>query len=251
MRTTAIELAAAPISVWVRNTLDWRNRASVDAGLLKAFRPKVETWNETFTMPYHEFRQRLKVIAQLNLSRIQHAHCVSRAQVPPGGLVVPVDDDDWFSPALAIRLQEAIDPSFQGYYWTRHILELKRHRRRFKGWLREAITGKIIFATNNYALSDVPDLARLAKNHEAASEYFRARPRQKKYLRAALSIHNRSLASQTVLGWLRPTITRDELVEHFDQYRTLYPRTRLSRALRWATPYVALMSELMDDLKVR
>jgi hypothetical protein len=247
----AIERTAATIHVWVRHTLDWQNRAAVDAGLLKAFRPKVETWNTTFIMPYHEFRQRLKVIAQLSLSRVQHVHRVSRPEVPSGGLIVPVDDDDWFSPELAIRLQEAIDPSFRGYYWTRHILEPERHRRRFKGWLRESITRKVIFATNNYALSDVPDLARLAQNHVAASEYFQARPGHRRYIRAALSIHNRSLASQTALGWFRPTITRDELIERFERYRTLYARTHLSRALRWAEPYVSLMCELMADLKLR
>jgi hypothetical protein len=66
-----------------------------------------------------------------------------------------------------------------------------------------------------------------------------------------LSVHNRSLASQTALAWLRPSITREELIERFDEYRTLYASTRLSRALRWAEPYVALMAELMDALKLR
>jgi hypothetical protein len=235
----------------VRRTLDWQDRAAVDAGLDEGFRPKVETWNETFNVPYHEFRQRLKVIAQLNLNRVENARCVSLQEVPPGGLVAPVDDDDWFSPELANRLPEELDPSLQGYYWTRHILEPQHQLRRVRGWLRELVTGEIIFATNNYAVRNVPDLVLFAAKHYAASRYFQANPQRRKYLRAALSVHNRSLASQTVLGWLRPAITRDELVERFDQYRTFYARTRLCRALRWAEPYVALMSELMDELKLR
>jgi hypothetical protein len=197
------------------------------------------------------FRQRLKVIAQLNLNRVENARCVALQEVPSGSLVVPVDDDDWFSPQLANRLQEEIEPSFQAYYWTRHILEPQRQLRRFRGWLRELVTGEIIFATNNYALRSVPDLALLAGSHYAASRYFQANSKRRKYLRAALSVHNRSLASQTVLGWLRPAITRDELVERFEQYRTLYTHTHLSRALGWAEPYVILMSELMGELKLR
>ncbi len=241
------------IYVCMRRTLDWQNRAAVDAGLVQGFRTKIETWNTTFNVPYHEFRQRLKVIARLNLSRMENARCVSLEEVPPGGLLVPVDDDDWFSPELASSLQDEFDPSIQAYYWTRHILEPQRQLRRFRGVLRELITGEVIFATNNYALRNVPELAmaRLAADHIEASRYFQANPQRRRYLRAALSFHNRSLASQTVLAWLRPAITRDELVESFDQYRTLYARTHLSRDLRWAEPYVALMSELMGELKLR
>lgn len=241
------------VYICLRETLDWENEAAVDAGLVDRFRPQVETWNGTFNIPYHQFRHRLKVIAQRNLSRVEGVRCVRLEELPPDGLVVPVDDDDWFSPEVANRLREAFDPSIQAYYWTRHILEPERKLRAFKGWLRELITGEIIFATNNYAVSNVPDFARFVRAHLVASEYFQAHPRQRRYLRAALSLHNRNLASQTVLGMgkLRPPIPREQLIERFGEYRTLYARTRLPRALRWAEPYMAMMAELMDDLKLR
>lgn len=239
------------VYIQLRPTLDWRDRAAVDAGLIEKFRPKVETWNATFNIPYHEFRQRLKAIAQSNLNRVENARFATSEAVPPGALLVPVDDDDWFAPHLADRLSEETDPSILGYYWIRHILEPGRHLRRWKGLLKEALTGKIILSTNNYALREGPGMAPLALHHLDASRYFLTRPRELKYLPMALSMHNRSLASQTVLAKGRPTITRDELIETYERYRTLYAGTRLSRDLRWAEPYVASMSELMDELKMR
>jgi hypothetical protein len=237
------------IYIHLRQTLDWRDEAAVHAGLIDKFRPKVETWNATFNIPYHQFRQRLKEIAQLNLSRVDNARFAKLEAVPPQAIVVPVDDDDWFSPDLAARLAEKNDPAIRGYHWVRHILEPERHRRRFRGLLKEALTRKVIFATNNYAIRNGPGVKALLLNHLNASYDFHARPAEFKYVPAALSIHNRSLASQTVLAYGRPALLRDELLESYERHRMLYARTRLCRSLRWAAPYVALMAELMDDLK--
>jgi hypothetical protein len=237
----------AIVCICVRPTLDWTSKAAVEAGLIEAFRPMVEMWNTSFNIPYHEFRQRLKVIAQLCLSRVDGAQRATLDSAPPGALLVPVDDDDWFSPDLVHRLRQAFDPSISCYYWSRHILEPERRKRRWKGLLKEFLTGRVIFATNNYAIRNTPGLADLTLHHMTARDHFEAT--QVRYLPAALSVHNRSLASQTVLGMKRP-IARDQLVERFECYRTLYARTHLSRGLRWAVPYVIMMSELMHSLKL-
>jgi hypothetical protein len=239
------------IYICMRRTLDWQNKAAVDAGVIAGFRPKLETWNLTFNIPYHEFRQRLKSIAQLNWDRVENASCITYNEAPPGALLVPVDDDDWFSPDLANNLREAFNPSIVCYRWIRHILEPERHRRSIKGRIKELLTGKVIFATNNYGIRNFPQLAAFVASHMQASRHFQDNPGAVKYLPVALSIHNRSLASQTVLRMRQPTISRDELIESFGRYRMLYARTRLSRALGWAAPYVAMMSELMNALKPR
>jgi len=239
------------VYVCVRRTLDWGDKAAVDAGLIESFRPKAELWNATFNIPYHEFRQRVKRIAQLSLDRVENAQRASVEAAPPGALLVPVDDDDWFSPDLANRLREEFDPSISCYYWNRRILEPGRHLRRIKGLLKEFVTGEVIFASNNYAIRNVGDLARLTGGHTEVYRHFQATRGQVKYLAAALSLQNRSLASQTTLGLWRQALTRDALIERFDRYRTLYPKTHLSRGLRWAAPYVTLMSELMDALKLQ
>jgi hypothetical protein len=237
------------VYIHLRRSLDWADEAAVQSGLVAKFRPKLETWDATFNIPYRCFRLRLKEIAQLNLSRVEGARFAELEAVPPGAIVAPVDDDDWFSPHLVSRLTAASDPKIRGYHWIRHILEPERHRRRLKGLLKEALTRKVIFATNNYAFRNGPGVEALLRNHLSASYELHAHPAEFKYVSAALSLHNRSLASQTVLAYGRPTLTREELIESYEIHRTLYARTRLSRSLRWASPYVALMAELMDDLK--
>ena len=57
------------------------------------------------------------------------------------------------------------------------------------------------------------------------------------------------MASQTVLAITRPTISREELIQIYQQHRQLYARTFLSPSLRWAKSYVAMMAQLMDELK--
>jgi len=231
----------------MRGTLDWTSKAAVDAGLIDTLRPVVEMWNACFNIPYHEFRQRLKIIAQLCLGRVEDVRYASFKSAPPGALLVPVDDDDWFSPDLVHRLRQAFDPSIPCYYWTRHILELERTKRRWKGLLKEFLTGCVIFATNNYAVCNLGDLTEVAPRHMKVREHFQAA--QVRYLPVALSVHNRSLASRSILG-VRP-IPREQLVEYFERYKTLYARTRLPRSLQWAVPYVAMMSELMEELRLR
>jgi hypothetical protein len=239
--------------IQVRQTLDWGDSAAVEAGLIARFRPQFEIWNATFDMPYGEFRRRLKIIAEDNWSRVRNARVVGPDAVPLGELFVPVDDDDWFAPELGERLGEDRAPAVFGYHWIRHILEPERRLRGLKGLLKEALTRKVIFATNNYALRKRDGLDDLGVDHLAATRHFHEHPRQWKYLHAALSMQNRSLASQTVLGlglgrWV---ITREELIERFETYRTLYARTRLSRSLRWAEPYVLSMGDLMRELTVK
>ena len=242
---------AAPIYICVRKSLDWRSPALVEACLHEEMRPKVEVWDATFDLPYREFRQRLKEIARTNLDRVENAACVPLARVPPGALVVPVDDDDWFSPELANRLLERYDPAFPLYRWIRAVIEPPRRRRRrlrLRPWRSKE---RFTCGSNNYAVANVPELAPLLQNHVRASEYFDGHPSQVRRLRETLAIQNRSLASQTALAWRRPFVSREELIESFERYRGLYSGWRLPRALRWARPYVDRMHELMQEIHVR
>jgi hypothetical protein len=244
---------AAGIYICIRRTLDWRDAARVRAGVLPEFRPKLEAWNATFDLPYHRFRERLTEIARLSLARVEGAACVSLEAVPPGGLIVPVDDDDWFAPQLAQRLRKVHDPSLHGYRWKRHVIEPLRRRRgplRFVSPLRPA-RERFTCATNNYAVKNLPELAGFATAHTRASEYFDAQPSRVRRIAGFLAVQNRSLASQTALAWRRPGITRDELVAAFERYRDLYAGWRLPRGLGWARPYVERMAELMAEIELR
>jgi hypothetical protein len=105
--------------------------------------------------------------------------------------------------------------------------------------------------TNNYAVRNEPELVPLALNHLQASAYFDSQPGKITRIPATLGIQNRNLASQTSLAFGRPTVSRRELVMLREKYRVLYATWRAPIALRWATPYVELMGELMKEVRVR
>src|SRR5689334_16033614 len=115
-----------PVFVVIRKTLDWSDEAAVEAGLRADLRPKVATWDATFRMPYREFRQRVKEIARENLARVEGVVVAPIEEVPPGALMMPVDDDDWYAPDVATRLREGYDPAAKGWSWPSFTLEARR-----------------------------------------------------------------------------------------------------------------------------
>jgi hypothetical protein len=252
-------LAATDVYICIRKTLDWQDESLVRKHILPEFRPKLETWNATFTLPYHLFRHRLKEIAQRSHASVEGATCVPLDQAPFGSLIVPVDDDDWFGPDLAIRLRAHHDPGARGYLWTREVIpesrrrrrRRRRHRFRPRFLRRRRRSPRYTCATNNYALIHAPDARLIARAHTRASEWFDANPGLVQRIPGVLGVQNRSLASQTALGWKRPSISRDELVERFERYRGVYDSWKPSRDLRWAQRYVDAMAALMETIKVR
>jgi hypothetical protein len=241
------------IYICVRATLDWRDEAAVARDLKPEFRPKLETWNETFTIPYHEVRYRLKRMAELNLSRVENAVCARLDEIPDGALVVPVDDDDWFAPTLAHGLLASCEPHIVGYRWKDYTVEIGRplEARLHHLWWRLRGNRPLTCGSNNYAVTKVAERLPLVASHRQASRYFDARPDRVRRLRGAWSVRNRNPTSQTEMGWRQPRVTRAELVETFGQYRRLYSRIRVPRAFRWAQPYVAMVADLMREIQVR
>src|SRR5262245_32597943 len=129
-------MTAPAVYVCVRRTLEWWDEAEVRAHLIPAFRPKMEVWNATFDVPYHVFRHRLKRIAQASLARVEGAVCAPLDAAPLGAVVIPVDDDDWLAPDLALRIRGRYAPEMKGYLWVRTVLEPRvPWRRRFWYWL--------------------------------------------------------------------------------------------------------------------
>lgn len=248
--------ACPEICLCVRRTLDWGDEAAVESRLDPDFRPKYEMWNATFNIPYRRFRVRLKEIAEATLLGVQGARLVTPATVPPGSLVVPVDDDDWLAPDLAARLREAWDGSTQGYSWRSHILEARplRHPLRWiLGLMRPVVPkgSRFTCSSNNYAFVAGSDAEELLRSHVQASRRFDAHPDELRRLPLALSLQNRNLSSQTVLGWGKPSIPRRRLLRRFRRYRELYDRVALPGDLSWARPCVAAMAALMRELAVR
>ncbi len=245
------------VYIVIRRTLEWQDEAAVRDGLRPEFRSKYETWNRTFQMPYHLFRVRLRDIARSNLGRVTDSAVVPIAAVPPGALVAPVDDDDWFAPDLANHLRRAHDPAIRGYHWTPYILEAQRVRRRWPWPFRRrggSAPGAAPIAftceSNNYAVVNTVGWCELTQRHSLASRHYDEHPSDVKHIALMLSLQNKNLSSQSVLDWGQPTVDPDMLRRRFHRFRSFYSRTVLPAPLSWATPYVHRMAELMHDLRL-
>jgi hypothetical protein len=238
----------------IRRTLPWHDPAAALAAMVPNLRPRVVLWDATFDIPYTEFRRRMAAIALDNMSRVANAKVARLDQVPPGALVVPTDDDDWFSPELAERVLEQEQAGVDGYHWKRSTLEAYRRAPRWRlfGGARERRdTSSFTCATNNYALRYQPEHAMLVMSHVQASEHFDANAARIRRIDASLSVQNRNVASQSALGKKRPSFTREDLLASLDRHRKLYRRLRLPPELAWAKPYADAMRELTEALRVR
>lgn len=241
--------------LWVRATANWEDEGAFLAQLDPAFKPKVDLWNATFDIPYHRFRHEIRRIAQMNLARVESAAVLPWHEIPDGALVAPVDDDDWFAPNLARVLESANDAQAVGYFWTSSFVEVPINFGHRLGLLRRALfpstSPRWICTTNNYAVVKRPDTRPLLEKHTVASERFAGRDAARvRRIDQRLSVMNRTLASQTSLGFLRPRIRRAELLRKLRRYRTLYTAP-LVPELAWCQPYREMMADLMRSLRVK
>jgi hypothetical protein len=241
------------IHICIRRTLDWKDEAFVNARLMPALRPKVLAWNATFDMPYHVFRQRLKEIAEENFARVEGCARTELDAVPPGDVIVPVDDDDWLAPELGVHLRRSLDDRAGGYLWRRKVIEAPPLWRRARARVGRVIGRRELHTckTNSYAVVNRPGLRELALGHVRASEHFDAHPTDIRRIPVTLAIQNRSLGSQTALAWDRPSISRAELLAVYRRHRDLYRSVKLDTGLSWARPCVDQMANLMQEIRPR
>lgn len=243
-------MGSPAIYLCVRRTLNWHDEAEVEAKLIPAFRPKMAAWNATFDTPYYVFRQRLKAIARASLDRVEGARLATIDAIPDGAIAVPVDDDDWFAPDLAARIEAAYQPNAAGYLWRRATVQVPiplGRRLRYLLWSFKAPTCN----TNDYAVTSFPCAEPILIYHVRAGRYFDTYRDRIVKIPATLAIQNRNVSSQTAMGWRRPTITREELIRSYERHRALYASLALIPDLAWAKPYVAEMAELMSQLRVK
>lgn len=247
-----------PIYIRLRETIDWSNESTVNAQLIPAFRPKLQAWNNTFNIPYHLFRTRLKQITLSNLSQINTAKLIDTDPPTSSATIIPIDDDDWLSPHIAQHLNQHHSPNAQGYYWTRYVLEARPQRNPLQ-WLLPNRNRPIsqpqhdrwTCGTNNYAIHTTNNWLELFNHHRAASRYFDTHPDNIQYIPQILSVQNRNLSSQTVLGHRGPMIGPIKLRRRYHRYKRLYNNLILPPNLNWMQPCINQMAQLMNELKFR
>ena len=241
------------IHIWVRKTLNWQDEKAFLAQLDDTFRPKVQTWNSTFNMPYHLFRNELKQIASHNLLAVADARISTLEEIPESAIVVPIDDDDWLAPEIAGQLVSSMAEGIDGCHWRRDFLEppavgLEKYKRFIKFDLLRRPRRPWSCSTNSYAFRYHDRHFSLLNSHVHASHYFDQNPGRVKFVDQHLSLMNRSVASQTALNWKRPGISRRQLLSNFEACRGLYDGARHYCPVRcW--PYLKKMSCLMSELK--
>ena len=234
--------------------MDWRDEAAFRAQLDPAFAPKVDLWDRTFTTPFHVFRQRVKEIAQVSLSRVRGAACAPWDEIPDGALVIPIDDDDWLAPDAAEAVGAELRNGAMGYHWiSSHVqvpLSLRHRLALFKRWLFPWTPPFWTCSSNNYAFVKRADMGTQLLKHSASNRWFEQAPAGAVHrIERRLSVQNRTLASQTSLAWRRPSMTRGELVRKFREYRNLYSRP-VAADLAWCRPYLVMMADLMSRLRL-
>jgi hypothetical protein len=239
------------IYIWTRRAPKWEDWEAVQAQLPRQMTSKVELWNDTFNIPFHLFRHRVRQIAELNVSRVERAVSAPWDEIPDGSLVLPVDDDDWFAPHVATVLAAEHEARGTGYYWISRFIELPINFPHRLGLIRRRILprtppSRFVFTTNNYALPKEPETKLLLDRHAHASEVVEkgaAGPLKK--LEQNLSVMNRTLGSQTSLAYVT---RRSQLIWKYHRYKALYRRLEM-RELPWCRPYLEMMADLMDELK--
>ena len=242
------------VYLFVRKTVDWQNEVAFYSQLSPAFAPKVDAWNRTFRMPYHLFRHAIRMVAIRNHESVSGLTQSSWEAIPAGAIVVPSDDDDWLAPDLSGWISRHIIDEDHGIYWTQSALEVPInawHRARLYArgvfpWMRP----KWLCATNNYGVRKTSDTTD-AISHVKASRRFGAGDFRVSFIPRRLSIHNRTLASITSMGFGRPTISATALRKKADEYRRLYDHPGLAKGLEWAKSEVTAMKDVMANLKLR
>ena len=191
------------VCIFVRSNIDWLN---FDYKVKFGAERQVGFWNDVFKMPYHIFRHRLQQLAERNLNDLGLPVVKDIKQALTHTVVIPVDDDDWFSPDLNAVVRREFDLTMPVLTWKCHFLTEDG----------ASIDNRFLCCTNSYAVNTkagTPEVIPCIYDHTFADKTFRPKY---KCVDWKLGATNRTLASAVIL---RDIKSADELVQRLAKYR--------------------------------
>jgi hypothetical protein len=245
------------VYIWIRRTVAWEREDEALAAVTDPWiAEKARTWNATFNMSFQRFRLRVAQIAERNHAGVAGAIRAEWDDIPDGALVLPVDDDDWFAPDAAHRLEAVAREGPSAFLWRAEWVEVPLtlgHRwHSFRRRHQPSLLDKFTCSTNNYAMIKSDEFKLLLDRHTQASRWFdehlQVTPGPIARVAGHLSVANRTLASQTTLGLATNQISRRELMRKYRRHRRLYRRP-VPGGVAWCRPYVDMMAALMAELE--
>lgn len=257
------------VVIVVRSSPDYKNLTNENfrAQLNQPYKPKTELnilisngvldiWNKTFRINYIYFRYQVHQIAKLSL---QNTNC----QIIWGYkefvewytnnkedcIIVPVDDDDWFSPEI-IELPKCFESNENLVIWKKSILHSITT-------FRYEVIQEYNMGSNNWALKfsylkSLPDtVARhlVLLSHKHSQEYFKHNLLKSKikYVENYLSLHVRHPSS---LSFIRQKIDEADFSKQLKQIASKKPILPLNNLdFEWAKNYIEKLQILSQQLR--
>jgi hypothetical protein len=162
-------------------------------------------WGQIFTESYRYFRCQLHELQLENLREIGLGYCNQFDYAKTDRIVVPSDDDDWFHPDIVPVLRKADHPVVYWNFLNYSIDAVQAH---------DSSKEPLRFETNNYAVKEEVDEKCLVY-HVYANDKLKSNTN--KHIDRHLSIHNRSLASLSVLQPLLEDNFETKVIELYDR----------------------------------
>jgi hypothetical protein len=224
---------AIPLSVncVIRRTKEWATKFEFSGSYRSRWRAAeiAAFWESVFTTTYVDFRRQLRSLQEENLKEVGFDSIIESYEYAGiEGLVVPTDEDDWFHPDLieALPAQPIVFWNFGRF--SENIAEVQN-----------SVVERVQFETNNYALHN-PESKTF--DHVIANRLFKNKGT---HINKCLSMHNRSLASLSVL---QPICgNKFELLRLYELYKQPTARDCPSYFFK----YINCMSDLYQQLRVR
>lgn len=225
----------------------------------------ISTWNSIFSITYPNYRKRIRDIAE---------HCLGNTGLPifradfkklmewnPGEeiIVFPTDDDDWFRHDLGSTI-DFFDEKTNILYWPFVKFDTTDDTSLldYNIPMLKSYNACCYIKTNNYAirrsyLCNLSNAYRLLHYHSDAydtfTRYAKEIPSDFKTINESLSVCNRHAGSLSYLNVLMREGNFEQKLRYFCYREKHLPQ--ISGNLKWAEPYMEMMEDLNQRLRVK